>query len=217
MKPQRPILCRFAAMSILVVMAGTFAGPNSATVSAQSAEEFSVYRLNDKSPSEARRMLNELLGDEAEDARIVADDDAAELLVSGSPAVQKLAAKLVEQLNSSETIKPTTKHSTVETPAKDWEFSPITNPSSTSDEKPASEEWPARENARKKTAPKMDRNSALRDRTVRFRFRNITSQQAENAVSRLLGTRVLEIQDHQLSFSSGRNREVSLTFDEVNQ
>ena len=113
MKPQRPILCRFAAMSILVVMAGTFAGPNSATVSAQSAEEFSVYRLNDKSPSEARRMLNELLGDEAEDARIVADDDAAELLVSGSPAVQKLAAKLVEQLNSSETIKPLTDHPTV--------------------------------------------------------------------------------------------------------
>ena len=95
MKPQRPILCRFAAMSILVVMAGTFVGLNPATASAQNAEEFSVYHLKDKSPSEARRMLNELLGDEAEDARIVADDDASELLVSGSPAIQKLAAKLV--------------------------------------------------------------------------------------------------------------------------
>ena len=131
MKPQRPVLCRFAAMSILVVMAGTFAGLNSATASAQSAEEFSVYRLKEKSPSEARRMLNELLGDEAKDARIVADDDASELLVSGSPAVQKLAAKLVEQLNSSENTKPTTKRASVETSAKDWEFSPITNPRAT--------------------------------------------------------------------------------------
>lgn len=204
-------------MSILVVTAGTFAGLNPATASAQSAEEFSVYRLKSKSPSEARRMLNELLRDEADDARIVADDDASELLVSGSLSVQKLAAKLVEQLNSSESIKPTTKRASVETSAKDWEFSPITNPRATSDEKPASEEWPARENTRKKPAPKTDRNSALRDRTVRFRFRNITSQQAENAVSRLLGTRVLEIQDHQLSFSSGRNREVSLTFDDVSK
>jgi general secretion pathway protein D len=204
-------------MSILVVMAGILAGVNSATVSAQDAEEFSVYRLKSKSPSEARRMLNELLGDEAKDVRIVADDDASELLVSGSPSVQKLAAKLVEQLNSSEHIKPTTKRSSIETSAKDWEFSPITNPTATSDEKPASEEWPARENTRKKTALKTDRNSALSDRTVRFRFRNITSQQAENAVSRLLGTRVLELQDHQLSFSSGRNREVSLTFDDVSK
>ena len=204
-------------MSILVVMAGTFAGLNPATASAQNAEEFSVYHLKDKSPSEARRMLNELLGVEAEDARIVADDDASELLVSGSPSVQKLAAKLVEQLNSSESIKPTTKRASVETSAEDWEFSPITNPRATSDEKPASEEWPARENTRKKTAPKTDRSSALRDRTVRFRFRNITPQQAESAVSRLLRTRVVELQDHQLSFSSGRNREVTLTFDDVSK
>jgi general secretion pathway protein D len=204
-------------MSILVVMAGTFAGLSSTTASAQSAEQFSVYRLKGKSPTEARRMLTELLGDEAEDARIVADDDASELLVSGSPSIQKLAAKLVEQLNSSENTRPTIKRPSVETSAQDWEFSPITNPRATSDEKPASEEWPARETTRKKTAPKTDRNSILRDRTVRYRFRNITSQQAENAVSRLLGTRVLEIQDHQLSFSSGRNREVSLTFDDVSK
>ncbi len=204
-------------MSILVVMAGTFVGLNPATASAQNAEEFSVYHLKDKSPSEARRMLNELLGDEAEDARIVADDDASELLVSGSPAIQKLAAKLVEQLNATESTKPATKRSPSENSEKEWEFSPITNSESATNEPATTGESPAKKSAQRKTAPNTERNSALRDRTVRYRFRNITSQQAENAVSRLLGTRVLELQVHQLSFSSGRNREVSLTFDEVSK
>ena len=217
MKPRRPILYRFAAMSFLVVLAVMFQGPNSDVVSAQSGEEFSVYRLNETSASEARRLLTELLGDEAQDARIVAHDNASELLVSGSPTVQKLAAKLVEQLNSSENTEPAAKRVSVDSPAKEREFSPITNPESATDEQPASGEWPAGDGAPEQSVPKTDRSSVLRDRTVHFRFRNITSQQAENAVSRLLGTRVLELHDHELCFSSGRNREVTLTFDEVSK
>ena len=204
-------------MSFLVVLAVMFQGPNSDVVSAQSGEEFSVYRLNETSASEARRLLTELLGDEAQDARIVAHDNASELLVSGSPTVQKLAAKLVEQLNSSENTEPAAKRVSVDSPAKEREFSPITNPESATDEQPASGEWPAGDGAPEQSVPKTDRSSVLRDRTVHFRFRNITSQQAENAVSRLLGTRVLELHDHELCFSSGRNREVTLTFDEVSK
>lgn len=204
-------------MSILVVMVSACGGLNSATVTAQNAEEFSVYHLNGTSPTEARRLLTELLGDEAKDARIVADNDAKELLVSGKPTIQKLAAKLVEQLNSSENTGPANKRAAGHTSAKDWEFSPITNPQSDSKEPSTSDDWPHKDNVQRKSAARLEHNSALGDRTVRLRFHNITSQQAENAVSRLLGTRVLKLQEHQLSFSSGRHREVTLTFDEVSK
>jgi len=64
-----------------------------------SSAQFKVYPLGHVSPGEARRMLVELLGNNASDSRIIADQQRQELLVSGSAEVHQLAAQLMKQLN----------------------------------------------------------------------------------------------------------------------
>lgn len=64
--------------------------------------QFKVYSLKRVQPSEARRMLTDLLGESARTARIVADDQQGEMLVSGTEEVHQLATQLVEQLNRNE-------------------------------------------------------------------------------------------------------------------
>ncbi len=63
--------------------------------------QFKVYSLRHVSPGEARRMLVELLGNNAGDSRIIADEQRKELLVSGSAEVHRLASELMKQLNQS--------------------------------------------------------------------------------------------------------------------
>ena len=74
----------------------------SRSVVTQDSNDFQVYSLATTSASEAKRMLIELLDTEAAMTRIVADDQAGELLVSGSSEVQQLARALVRELE----IKP---------------------------------------------------------------------------------------------------------------
>ena len=76
---------------------------------AQDATEFQAYHLSQSTPAEARRMLTELLGTEAGTARLVADVENSNLLVSGSPAVQQLAKQLVQQMNAAQAEQPVDK------------------------------------------------------------------------------------------------------------
>ncbi len=55
------------------------------------------------------------------------------------------------------------------------------------------------------------------DHAVRFRFRNISIQQAKTGLQRLLGSRVLELDAHRLSFSVGQSRQMTMSFDEMSQ
>ncbi len=65
------------------------------TVSAQTSGEYRSWSLRYLEPSEVRRMLIELLGDSAQVARIIADDEENELLLKGPPKIQKLADQLI--------------------------------------------------------------------------------------------------------------------------
>ncbi len=58
---------------------------------------------------------------------------------------------------------------------------------------------------------------AAADHVTRFRFRNISIQQAEAALDRLLGSRFAELEEHHYDFSAGRTRHVELTFNETSR
>ncbi|MCP4783466.1 MAG: hypothetical protein GY903_08380 [Fuerstiella sp.] len=61
--------------------------------------QLKVYSLQHVEPNEVRRMLTELLGEEASDVRIIADVEKNQLVVSGPDAVQQLTAQLVRQVD----------------------------------------------------------------------------------------------------------------------
>ena len=79
-----------------------------------SSAQFKVYTFQHVKPSEARRMLVELLGKHADDSRVIADDQRRELLVSGSAEVHQLASQLMKQLNQPQPLAaPARKEPTV--------------------------------------------------------------------------------------------------------
>lgn len=63
------------------------------------APELQTYALRHVTPTEARRMLTELLGDAAVSVKIIADSEQRELIVRGDRAAQKLASQLVKQID----------------------------------------------------------------------------------------------------------------------
>ncbi|MBL8818145.1 MAG: hypothetical protein JNL58_19110 [Planctomyces sp.] len=55
------------------------------------------------------------------------------------------------------------------------------------------------------------------EHALRFRFQNITPAQASTAVRRLLGKKVVELSNGNLSFSAGSARSVTMTFDQMSR
>ena len=203
--------CVIAAVSFFTTMPGTLSAGEQDR-SAAAATEFQVYHLVQGSPTEARRMLNELLGAESRNAQLVADVENSDLLVSGSPTIQQLAKNLVQQLNATD-AEELSQNTSVQ--------SDHTAPENLSDR------W---SNADPPRASSLDKNSAPRafstshagiksatDHAVRFRFHNISIEQAEKGLLRLLGSKVLELSPHRLSCSIGRSRQVTMSFEEVSR
>jgi len=294
---------QISAVSILVMLAGIVPIAAPLAVVAQDAGEFKVYRLTESTPSEARRMLMELLDSDTEAIHIVADNSASELLVSGSAEVQELADNLVRELNANKslnvsTAEPRTVKTYVTLPeeaqdqlqllkrslsasakisasedgrslvlmgttkdhkktadlleiSSDTEspfFGSADNWVRDGSDRESSTETGTREDLQRsrqiegklsgrrvdtefprskstsiasrippsseKKSPRLEKLQE-QEHAVRFRFQNITSQQAETAIRRLLGPRVMGLAPRQLSFSSGRTRRVSMTFDEM--
>jgi general secretion pathway protein D len=193
--------CLVLAVSLFTAMSGTCAGDEQ-NRSAAAPTEFQVYHLAHSSPTEARRMLNELLGAEARNAQLVADVENSDLLVSGSPAIQQLSRNLVQQLNAS----PLSNRPTPQNSSDPWNSADA--PRISSLDKDAAPQGFATRHAGIKTNT---------DHAVRFRFRNISIDQAEKGLLRLLGSRVLELSPHHLSCSIGRSRQVTMLFEEVSQ
>jgi len=100
MKHHRPTTRFLAAVALLGTLASGLILGGLRQVCAQDEARFQVYRLRHSSPVEARRMLNELLGAEARQTQIVADEERSELLVSGSVMAQELARDLALKLNT---------------------------------------------------------------------------------------------------------------------
>ncbi len=65
-----------------------------------STAPYRVYALERVTPSDAKRMFLDLHGELPRDARILADDERGELIVTGPDSVQRLAQQLVAQLNA---------------------------------------------------------------------------------------------------------------------
>ncbi len=61
--------------------------------------QLKAYSLQYVEPAEVRRMLTELLGEEASDIRIIADADKHQLIVSATDDVHQLTAQLVRQVD----------------------------------------------------------------------------------------------------------------------
>ena len=70
-------------------------------VSAQTGGEYRSWTLRYVEPSDVRRMLLQLLGDRARDARIIADDEENQLLLKGSQKTQELADELIREVDRS--------------------------------------------------------------------------------------------------------------------
>jgi type II secretion system protein D len=83
---------------LLLQLWACFAVVTLSLAAAQEPSEFRRHRVLGGDASEARRMLMELAGAEAEDAEVIADDAAGELLISGSESLHALAAELLKQL-----------------------------------------------------------------------------------------------------------------------
>lgn len=64
-------------------------------VNAQQKDAYRSWTLRHVEPSEVRRMLVDLLGDSAQDVRIIADDEQQELLLVGPAKTQQLADQLI--------------------------------------------------------------------------------------------------------------------------
>lgn len=97
------------AVILLAAMCGIMTCVGQSRLHAQDAAEFRVYRLSQDSPLEVRRILTELLGGEAGNIKIVADEERSELLVSESADEQQLTEQLVQQLNASASEAPVEK------------------------------------------------------------------------------------------------------------
>ncbi|MDA1231288.1 MAG: hypothetical protein O2856_10990, partial [Planctomycetota bacterium] len=286
--------CIIAVFSLLTGMFWVADGSVGHTLLAQDASEFHVYHLSRTTPTEARRMLAELLGTEADHVRIVADVENSDLMVSGSPAVQKLTKQLVEQINAANAESPAAKTDLVvktyvcDPAVFDLRLKSIRNAISASgrvsadrsrrqivvaapaaDHKIAAEvlaasmpepamlfatsnDWaatdknadpgspvmaqgrraspqkslPGKTNSRQPRFPSFDGDSNAaevsvydsdRDASTKhflaFQFRNISIEQAEAGVQRLLGHRVQELEAHRFNFSVGRTRQVTMLFD----
>lgn len=287
--------CTIAVISLLAGMFWVADGSVGHTLLAQDAGEFHVYHLFRTTPTEARRMLAELLGTEARNVRIVADVENSDLMVSGSPTVQKLAKQLVEQMNAANVEKPAAKTDLVvktyacDPAVFDQQLNSIKNAISASGRvsadrsrhqivvaapaadhniaaevlaasmtKPgllfaASNDWaatdesadlgsqamakgrraspqpslPGKTNSGLSRFPSFDRDpvasvvspfdsdwAASTKHFLAFQFRNISVEQAESGVQRLLGHRIQELDAHRFSFSAGRTRRITMLFDE---
>lgn len=87
---------RFGALSLAIcLMTLTALQPRAAAQ--WSGERFRVYSLQHADPAEVRRMLAELLGPQADSARLIADPEQKQLAVAGSDAVHQLAAQLIRE------------------------------------------------------------------------------------------------------------------------
>ena len=322
MKPHRKISRAIIAISLLGHWAGDLLPGGSCQVFAQEEMRFQVYRLDQLSPTEARRMLVELLGDLAESTQVIANQERSELLVSGPAPAQEIAQQLVKKLNTPDrNTKRKTDRSALELKSYSCDLSSIDatakllksslspstgisidrngerivvaageadqrlaerllreaadSPSESDDvprplfgdledwtpapEKPASAkpsretpaaagdlkaqsqarqpvahiptetlaedrtQWPVdtavpHDNpARQISLSDRGTTPAAVDQVTRFRFRNITIQQAEAALDRLLGSRFAELEEHHYDFSAGRTRHVELTFNEASR
>ncbi len=287
-----------AAASFLAAMLCAPGNDSQRRLLAQDVTEFQAYHLSQSTPAEARRMLTELLGTEAGTARLVADVENSNLLVSGSPAVQQLAKQLVQQMNAAHAEQPVDKATVIvktytcdparldqqlqsvrsaispagrvssdrgrhqiviAAPASDqriaekilaastpeaWPLfatkSDWTSDDGSGDPIPRASVKPRRGtsqplfddsiNSEQPRLPSLDSESvgqpavanhpttnAVADHAVRFRFRNISIQQAKTAVQRLPGSRVLELDAERLSYSVGRSRQITMSFDEMSQ
>ncbi len=287
--------CTIAVIGILVGMFWVADASLGRILFAQDASEFHVYRISGTTPTEARRMLAELLGTEAGNAQIVADAENSNLLVAGSSSVQKLAKQLVEQMSAGNTEKTPEKMAivvktyacdpalfdqqlksiknaistsgrvsvdrsrhqiVVAAPAADHkiaaEFLAASNPEpsplfdTTSDWAPTDESadlgsrtstksrrasprssLAERKNSDVSRFPSLDGVShasddfadgsdgdVLNNHSLSVQFRNVSIEQVEAGLQRLLGTKVQELAAHRFSFSVGQTRQVTMLFDD---
>ncbi|MFK7819223.1 MAG: secretin N-terminal domain-containing protein [Planctomycetaceae bacterium] len=93
----RSLIIRVALVALIVVGI-------TLTVSAMqqrnSTAEFTLYPLKHIGADEARRMVRDLLGDEAKNTRIVADTAEEKLLVSGSKESLKVISSLLDRIDA---------------------------------------------------------------------------------------------------------------------
>lgn len=78
--------------AILLLTSCAFLAP----AAAQTTDNYRSWTLRHIEPSEVRHMLVELLGDNSQDVRILADDEQNELLLLGPLSSQKLAEQLIK-------------------------------------------------------------------------------------------------------------------------
>jgi general secretion pathway protein D len=71
--------------------------------------------------------------------------------------------------------------------------------------------------AQPKFAPRHAGLEGNNEHVLRFRFHHVSIEQVEKGLVRLLGSKVLELGAHRLSYSVGRNRQVTMSFDEISQ
>lgn len=60
---------------------------------------FQTWSLKHVEPTYVRRILSDLLGDESESLRILADDEVGELIIRGSDSARKMAGRLIEGID----------------------------------------------------------------------------------------------------------------------
>lgn len=81
----------FSRLTALLLLLCTLHSP----VAAQQNDAYRSWTLRHVEPSEVRRMLVDLLGESAQDVRVIADDEKNELLLVGPLKTQKLADQLI--------------------------------------------------------------------------------------------------------------------------
>ncbi len=236
-----------------------------------STAPYRVYALERVTPSDAKRMFLDLHGELPRDARILADDERGELIVTGPDSVQRLAQQLVAQLNAGNqtrssqaparivrtyevqssqlsliqdqltnqlsssariAVDSSNQRIVIAGSAQDHALAerllrsqtvarPTQLEQARSDSPFAEPSLPADPSLPNETSA-FNRPSAFTQQddsqhAVRFRFRNITTAQASTALRKLLTPRVVEHSNGTLSFSAGKARTVSMTFDEVSR
>ncbi|APZ93438.1 secretin N-terminal domain-containing protein [Fuerstiella marisgermanici] len=68
-------------------------------------QSFRIYSVKHVAPVEVRRMLSELLGDQAAGVRVIADAEQKQVVVSGGPTVQQLASQLIKEVDKPSAVQ----------------------------------------------------------------------------------------------------------------
>ncbi|MFO0428640.1 MAG: secretin N-terminal domain-containing protein [Planctomyces sp.] len=208
--------------SVSVITAEQLGGKDSAV----SRETTRTYRLQHVTAADCQRMLRDLAGNQQQPVDISIDEERKELRITGDSAVHELTRELISEIDV-----PATASSGSRTRSTAAAGNPE-RASSTSDSTPrlSMPDSGGNESEDSRSSNSKAKNKVVRQtgtvgndpsianaHTLRYTFRESSSENAQKSIRRILGRRLRDVGRNQLSYSAGDRRSITLSFDSASR